>query len=73
MHDELMSEPQEMPEKAPTYAGFFQFGEDEPIRFATVVEGYKLSITLDGSATEIPEVNFSDGKGNSFKMFLKKI
>jgi hypothetical protein len=50
---------------------FFQFGEDEPIKFAYVAGG-EFSLTLAAVETENPQVVFSDGKGNEFKLFLKK-
>lgn len=55
-----------------SYEAFFQFDENEPVQFATVLDGHKISITLDASGIEEPEVNFSDGNGNNFKIFLKK-
>jgi hypothetical protein len=50
---------------------FFQFGEDEPIKFAYVAGG-EFSLTLAAVETENPQVIFNDGKGNEFKLFLKK-
>lgn len=50
---------------------FFQFGEDEPIKFAYVAGG-QFSLTLKSVDVEDPSVEFSDGKGNTFKIFLKK-
>lgn len=71
-HDELMDELPH-PENTSTYEAFFQFGEEgESVKFATVQGGHTFSITLDGSATESPEVSFFDGKGNVFKLFLSK-
>lgn len=49
---------------------YFQFGDDEPIQFAHTT-GDEFSLTLKDGAEE-PTVIFSDGKGNSFTMFIKK-
>ena len=71
MEDELM---EEIHDEAPvaSFEVYFQFQENEPIKFASVYDGNTFSLTLDASHTETPEVNFNDGKGNNFKMFTKK-
>lgn len=51
---------------------FFQFGNDDPVQIATVYDGHKFSITLDDSDVESPVIQFADGKGNTFKIFMKK-
>lgn len=66
-HDELMDEP-EIPEIHEVY---FQFDDENPIRFAFTVGG-EFSLTLQTGETEEPSVEFSDGKGKTFKLFLKK-
>lgn len=68
--DELMDELAD--ETEDSYEAFFQFGDFDPVKFATVKGGHTFSITLDASATEYPEINFTDGNGNQFKMLLKK-
>jgi hypothetical protein len=50
----------------------FQFNEDEPVRFATDTTGSKeLTVTLGNRSDS--NVVFSDGKGNSFKIFAREI
>ncbi len=49
---------------------FFQFGEEDPIKFAFVAGG-ELSLTLKAQETDDTVVEFNDGKGKSFKIFLK--
>ena len=53
------------------HEAYFQFNDEQPIKFAFVSEG-ELSITLKSDSTNNPEVEFSDGKGKSFKIFLKQ-
>ena len=65
IHDELMDEPRK-------FDVFFQFGEDKPIQMTTIENGHKFSLTLDSSQIDDPAVEFADGKGNSFKIFMKK-
>lgn len=69
--DELMEDPS--PEISPesVHDIYFQFGEDEPIHFAYTV-GDQFSLTLQAVETNEPAVTFSDGKGNSFKIFMRK-
>ena len=50
---------------------FFQFDDEEPIRFAFVAGG-EFSLTLQTGETEEPTVEFADGKNKRFKIFLKK-
>lgn len=64
--DELMEEvPQLLIHEA-----FFQFDDDEPIKFAFLAGG-ELSITLKADQVDNPTVEFGDGKGKLFKIFLK--
>jgi hypothetical protein len=66
--DELMEEPS-LPQ---IYEAFFQFNEEDPIRFAFVAGSeFSLVLKTDNEA-EDPCVEFADGKGKSFKLFLKK-
>jgi hypothetical protein len=49
----------------------FQFNEDEPVRFATDTTGNKeLNVTLGNRYDS--NVVFSDGKGNTFKIFARE-
>jgi len=48
----------------------FQFNEDEPIRFATDTTGSKELTVILGNRSD-SNVVFSDGKGNSFKIFAR--
>lgn len=66
-HDELM-EDVFLP---PIHEAFFQFGDEEPIRIAYVAGG-EFSLVLKAEREENTEIEFSDGKGKSFKLFLKK-
>ena len=54
------------------HEAYFQFGENEPIKLAYVAGG-EFSITLKATEVGDPEVVFSDGKGNEFKLFLKRL
>lgn len=58
------------PERVEYHEAYFQFGEDEPICFAYAVD--EFSLTLSPEKHEMPTVVFSDGRGNEFKIFLKK-
>lgn len=49
---------------------YFQFDNDEPIRFAFVAGG-EFSLTLRSVENENPTVSFSNGNGKEFKIFLK--
>lgn len=53
------------------YEVFFQFGHDEPIKFAQS-SGNEFSIKLVSVETDNPTIVFSDGNGKEFKLFLKK-
>ena len=64
MEDELMDD-------ILVHEVYFQFDEGEPIRFAFVAGG-EFSLTLKTTYTDNPEVEFTDGKGKSFKIFLKQ-
>jgi hypothetical protein len=66
LDDELM----ESPEVPVVHEAFFQFDDDEPVRFAFCVGG-EFSLTLTAKDTDVPLVEFSNGNGKSFKMFLK--
>jgi len=66
-HDELMEEVL-LPE---IHEVFFQFDKEEPISLAYVAGG-EFSLTLKAIDVENPSVEFSNGKGKSFKIFLKK-
>jgi hypothetical protein len=66
LNDDLM----ETPELPVIHEVFFQFDDDEPVQFALCVGG-EFSLTLKAQMTDTPTVEFSDGKGKSFKMFLK--
>jgi hypothetical protein len=66
-HDELM-EDLPLPEIHEVY---FQFDDDEPIRFAFTAGG-EFSLTLRSGEVEDPTVEFFNGKKKSFKIFLKK-
>ena len=50
----------------------FQFNDDESYQ-VTFSSDPKFFLVLDGSQTEMPEVTFSNGKGDEFKLFMKKI
>lgn len=67
--DELMQDLGEI------YEAAFQFDDEEPIGFAFVVGG-EFSLTLSAENTLVPgnepTVIFSDGKGKSFKLLLRK-
>jgi hypothetical protein len=52
------------------HEAFFQFNDDEPVRFAFVAGG-EFSLTLRAVETNTPSVTFTDGKGKEFKIFLK--
>ena len=71
-NDDLMEDLKE-PEVHEVY---FQFGNDEPIKFAYVAgdesDNTSFSLTLKAGSVEEPGVTFSDGKGNEFKLFMKK-
>jgi hypothetical protein len=58
------------------YEVHFQFNDDESVNFAHVTnnenEDAKFSLTLKAENTLEPSVMFSDGKGNKFKLFMKK-
>ena len=49
---------------------FFQFDEEEPIKFAYSV-GREYSIRLIMTETDTPTVSFTDGRGKEFKIFMK--
>lgn len=56
---------------------YFQFGDEEPIKFAYVTksddEDAKFSLSLQASiGVDDPAITFSDGKGKEFKLFMKK-
>ena len=73
LQDELMDD-LAVPEIHEVY---FQFNDDEPIKFAYVTksenEDAKFSLTLQaGLGSDDPGITFSDGKGREFKMFMKK-
>ena len=53
------------------HEAYFQFKDGEPIKLAYVAGG-EFSITLKATEVDNPEVVFADGKGNEFKLFLKK-
>lgn len=55
-----------------SYDVFFQFGEGEPVKFATTYDGNHFSLTLNANKHECPEVNFTDGNGNHFKLYMQK-
>jgi len=65
MEDELMDE-------VVVHEAYFQFDEGEPIRFAFVAGG-EFSLTLKATSVDNPEVEFTDGRGKSFKIFLKQV
>jgi hypothetical protein len=65
-HDELMDD--FIPEIHEVY---FQFDDEEPIRFAFTVGG-EFSLKLQSGEVEEPTIEFSNGKKKSFKIFLKK-
>lgn len=67
--DELMNDPEFENE---SFDVFFQFDEDEPIQLASIFDGHKFSLTLNSSENENPTIEFSNGKGKSFKLFMKK-
>lgn len=69
-HDELMDDIDSSP-IIPSFDIFFQFDNDEPMQMATIKDGHRFSITLDSSSVDNPEIIFSDGKGKSFKFFMK--
>jgi hypothetical protein len=58
--------------KPESYDVFFQFGENDPVKFATTYEGNHFSLTLNAEKSNCPEVNFTDGNGNHFKLFMQK-
>ena len=64
MNDELMDEPE-------VHQAYFQFGNDEPILIGFVAGG-EFSLTLKTDQTNLPEIEFQDGKGKTFKLFLKQ-
>jgi hypothetical protein len=64
--DELMDELSEVL----VHEAFYQFDEDEPVRFAFVAGG-EISITLKADQVDNPTVEFRDGKGKLFRIFLK--
>ena len=65
LEDELMSEPE-------VHGAFFQFNDEEPVQFAFVAGG-EFSLTLKTVDTQEPSVEFTDGNGKSFKIFLKTL
>ena len=73
MEDDLM-EDLKNPELHEVY---FQFDNDEPVKFATVAgdksEDVKFSLTLKATETDEPRVTFSDGNGKSFKLYMKQL
>ena len=52
------------------HEAYFQFDNEEPVRFAFVAGG-EFSLTLRAVETDNPTISFSDGKGKEFKIFLK--
>lgn len=66
-HEDELMEDVIMPD---IHEAFFQFGEEDPIRFAFVAGG-ELSLTLKAQETDDTVVEFNDGKGKSFRIFLK--
>ena len=72
--DELMETPSNLVfdiEKNVTEA-FFQFDEDEPIQI-TIFQGKKFTLELQKTGIEnnVSSIIFSDGKGKTFKLFVK--
>lgn len=49
---------------------YFQINESEPIQFAYTTNG-TFTLTLKSVSGIDPEVEFSDGRGNRFKLFIK--
>ena len=66
MEDELM----EIPDDVIVHNVYFQFDEDEPIHVAYTAVG-EFSLRLTTFETDEPSVEFSDGNGKLFKIFLK--
>lgn len=66
MEDELM----EIPDELAVHNVYFQFDEDEPVQIAYTAAG-EFSLRLTTVGTDNPSVEFSDGNGKIFKLFLK--
>ena len=49
---------------------YFQFDNDEPVQFAYTAAG-EFSLRLTTTEIDDPAVEFSDGNGKLFKIFLK--
>lgn len=54
------------------YKVYFQFGEGKEVQLATIFEGNTFTLVLDAKKNSEPAINFTDGEGNHFKLFLKK-
>ena len=54
---------------------FFQFNDEDPVKFAYVAgdgDDLQFSLVIKPSENEESSVIFTDGKGNEFKLFMRK-
>ena len=52
---------------------YFQFGDEEKVQLATVYDNGSFILKLDHGKSSNPSVNFTDGNGNQFKLFMECI